>query len=129
MPIDDRGRIVCVTHNDRPMEKQPIFHFLTQAERGPDGGLKVLNSSGMPLHTFVCMTCGYVENYAVVATRELNTKQLYVRCKNENCGREFLSPIQMDEETFRTSELKINQYGCYFCRQTSTYDKEDHFFR
>ncbi len=129
MPIDDKGRIVCITHKDKPMGRQPVFNFLTQAEKRRDGSLNILASSGIPLITFVCKICGYVESYAAMVTKEWNTKQLYVKCKNENCKREFPSPIQMDEESFKTSELKHNRYACFFCRQTNAYDNKDHFFK
>lgn len=57
------------------------------------------------------------------------SKKLYVRCKNEECKREFLSPIQVDESSFKTVELRSNQYQCPFCKQSHMYDKEDHFFK
>ena len=129
MPIDDKGRIVCVTHKDVPMSRQPGYHFLTEAEKTKSSSLNIIPTTGIPLITFACRICGYIENYAAIPNPEWTTKRLYVRCKNEKCKREFLSPVQIDEESFKTTTLERNSFDCYYCRQANTYDKEDHFFK
>lgn len=129
MPFDDKGRIVCITHKDKPMQRQITYTFLTQAEKNRDGGLNILATNGIPLITYICIICGYVENYAAMATKEWSIKSLYVKCKNDKCKREFRSPIQMEEEAFESSQLQDNQYQCYFCKETNTYDKKEHFFK
>lgn len=129
MPFDDKGRIVCITHKDKPMLKQPSYYFLSEVEKTKVGSLNILFTNGIPLITYVCKICGYVENYAAMATKEWNIKRLYVTCKNNKCKREFHCPIQMDEKSFESSQLRNNQYQCYFCNQSNGYDKEDHFFK
>lgn len=129
MPIDDKGRTVCVTHKDEPMLRQPIYFFLTEVEKTRTGGLNILAGNGIPLITFVCRICGYIESYAAAPTEEWETKRLYVKCKNEKCKREFPSAVQMDEASFKTSQLEGNEYQCYFCSQSNTYNKEDYFFK
>lgn len=129
MPIDDKGRVICVTHGDVPMVLQQGYHFLSELEKNKAGGLNLRPTHGMPLTTYVCSICGYVENYAAMATKEWTMKRLYVRCKNGRCRREFFSPVQMDEESFGTATLRQNSYQCSFCKKANTYDKEDHFFK
>ena len=129
MPIDDKGIVVCITHSDVPMLRTPGYNFLTEAEKTKSGSLSIRANTGVPVITFVCKICGYVENYAAMATGEWQTKKLYVRCKNEKCKREFLSPVQMNEQSFEKSVLTQNTYECYYCKQRNTYDKEDHFFK
>lgn len=129
MPIDDKGRIVCSTHRDEQMVRQPSYYFLNEAEKDRAGRLRIIATSGIPLVTFACKICGYIETYAAIAGKEWNVKRLYVKCKNEKCKREFLSPIQMDESSFETTHLENNQYKCYFCNQKNMYDKKEHFFK
>ena len=129
MPVDDKGRIVCVTHKDEAMLRQPSYYFLTQTEKNRSGGLNILASNGMPLIIHVCKICGYVESYAAMAEKDWAMKKLYVKCKNDKCKREFLSPIQMDESSFETGQLKNNQHQCYFCKQSNAYNKEDYLFK
>ena len=129
MPTDEKGRIVCITHRDVPMVRQANYYFLTEVEKTRTGSLNILAGSGIPLTTFVCKICGYMENYAAMATKEWTMKKLYVECKNEKCKREFPSPIQMDEESFKTNTMKSNTYQCYFCKQTNLYNKQDHFLK
>ena len=129
MPIDEKGRIVCVTHMNEPMQRQLSYFFLTEAEKTRSSSLNILASQGIPMVTFVCRICGYIENYAAVASGDWTTKRLYVKCKNEKCKREFLSPTQMDEESFKKAMLERNSYQCYYCKQSNTYDKVDHFFK
>ena len=129
MPIDNKGRIVCVTHKDEPMLRQAGYYFLTEVEKTRSSTLNIRATQGIPLITFVCKICGYIENYAAMAIGDWKIKRLYVKCKNEKCKREFLSPMQMNEESFKTSKLEHNSYVCYYCKQSNMYDKEDHFFK
>lgn len=129
MPTDAKGRVVCATHSDVPMLPQPGYYFLAEVEKTRAGGLNIIATHGIPLNTFVCKICGYTENYAAMATEEWKRERLYVKCKNDKCKREFLSPIQMNEESFKKSTLKQNTYQCYICKQTNLYDKKDHFFK
>jgi len=103
MPIDDKGRIVCVTHKEEALLRAQSYYFLIQTEKNRSGGLNILADWAM--------------------------KKLYVKCKNDKCKREFLSPIQMDESSFETAQLKNNQHQCYFCKQSNAYNKEDYFFK
>jgi hypothetical protein len=52
-------------------------------------------------------------------------EQLMVKCKV--CGKEFLSPIQLDRSSFESSTLGNNTYQCPDGHRAS-YDKGDHFF-
>jgi len=55
--------------------------------------------------------------------------ELYVQCKNENCKREFVSPIQVEKATFPSSALEECEYQCPYCRQSNIYNKNDYFFK
>ena len=50
-----------------------------------------------------------------------------VRCKS--CEREHASEIRMDEESFRGAELQDNTEQCPYCKDMSTHDKIDYFFK
>jgi hypothetical protein len=59
----------------------------------------------------------------------LTDNPLMVRCKNLQCGHVHASMIQMTPESFRTSILRDNSEQCPKCGRTSTYNKDDYFFR
>jgi len=52
---------------------------------------------------------------------------MMVRCKK--CEDEHASMIQMDDSSFRSTDLQDNSEQCPRCRQASTYNKPDYFFR
>jgi len=53
--------------------------------------------------------------------------QLMLRCRN--CGSEFLSLIQMDEESFHSAILSNESEPCPNCTQTFAHNKLDYFFK
>ena len=129
MTVNKQGMPVCITHRDIPMLRQPGYYFLTESEKNKAGGLKIIAGNGIPLITYTCKICGYIENYAAMANEEWGIKRLYVKCKNEKCRREFISPIQMNEGSLKKSTLENDSYQCDYCNQNSKYNKEDHFFK
>jgi hypothetical protein len=52
---------------------------------------------------------------------------LMVRCKS--CEREHASEIRMDEESFSGAELQDNTEQCPYCKDMSTHNKVDYFFK
>lgn len=50
-----------------------------------------------------------------------------VKCKN--CGNEFQSRIQMDEQSFKDAMLENNNESCPSCKQVSAFNKEDYYFK
>lgn len=54
-------------------------------------------------------------------------KILTVRCKS--CEREHASEIQMDEESLMAADLKDSTEQCPHCKDLSTYNKSDYFFK
>ena len=52
--------------------------------------------------------------------------KLQVACKH--CGRQIISPIQMDPKSFESSTLSNNSYQCPSCGKSALYNTEDHFF-
>jgi len=52
---------------------------------------------------------------------------MMVKCKS--CRYEHDSGIQMDDESFKASTLSNNSEQCPRCGKTSTYNKEDYFFK
>lgn len=54
-------------------------------------------------------------------------EKLFVKCKK--CNGEFLSPIQMDKESFKTARVSGNQTKCPHCGQIITIDKENLYFK
>ena len=53
---------------------------------------------------------------------------LYLKCKEKNCGTEFRSGIAMDKKSFETSTLTGNYHTCPK-GHTYQYSKEDYFFK
>ena len=53
---------------------------------------------------------------------------LYLKCKEKNCGVEFRSGIAMDEKSYQTSVLEENLHTCPK-GHTCQYGKKDYFFK
>jgi hypothetical protein len=54
--------------------------------------------------------------------------ELYLKCKEKNCGVEFPSGIVMDRKSFETTILAGNYHTCPK-GHTRQYDKKDYFFK
>jgi hypothetical protein len=58
----------------------------------------------------------------------MDTANLYLKCKEKNCGIEFKSGIVMDKESYRTCVLEGNLHTCPK-GHTCQYSKKDYFFK
>jgi hypothetical protein len=54
--------------------------------------------------------------------------ELYLKCKEKNCGVEFPSGIVMDRKSFETTILAGNYHTCPK-GHTHQYNKKDYFFK
>ena len=56
--------------------------------------------------------------------------QVYVTCKNPECGVEFLAPetAQVPEDQLQSVLLKKNYYLCSKCGKVFPYAKDDHHY-
>jgi hypothetical protein len=62
MPRND-GLVTCINHPNQAMLKNEGFSAITSVKKD---GNKVLfePAKGVPVVTYYCPTCGYIENYA-----------------------------------------------------------------
>lgn len=73
MPIKN-NEIVCITHTNKKMIKSDSYHALINMIKNNDGSVTFLPSSGIPLITYVCPICGYIESYHI----DINIEYEYI---------------------------------------------------
>jgi hypothetical protein len=66
MPIRN-GAVYCVNHPNRQMGRNEGFGAITSVEKTV-GGLAFNPASGIPVVSFFCNECGYIELYAAART-------------------------------------------------------------
>jgi hypothetical protein len=57
------NQLCCVNHPEKPMERIAGFNSLNHLTATPNGPL-FHSQSGIPVKTFHCSICGYLELYA-----------------------------------------------------------------
>lgn len=55
--------VTCINHPHQVMAKNEGFSAITSLKKEGDN-VSFLPSSGIPVVTYFCPTCGYIENYA-----------------------------------------------------------------
>lgn len=66
MPIRINA-VYCVNHPNTPMTRNEGFNALTGLEKN-SSGVAFNPSTGIPIVTFFCDECGYIEMYAATKT-------------------------------------------------------------
>jgi len=67
----NNGVVICINHPDQAMSKNDGFSAITSLKK--DGNkFSFEASSGIPVVTYYCPTCGYIENYAAQFDEEWN---------------------------------------------------------
>jgi hypothetical protein len=67
----NNGAVTCINHPDQAMLRNEGFSAITSLKKDGD---KILfeAGSGVPVVTYYCQTCGYIENYAAHFDEEWN---------------------------------------------------------
>ena len=66
---NNNGIVTCINHPNQAMVKNDGFSAITSLKK-EDENITFEPASGIPVVTYYCPTCGYIENYAAQLTQD-----------------------------------------------------------
>jgi hypothetical protein len=72
MPINNET-VTCINHPNEAMKKNDGFYAFVSFKKDGDK-CAFEHGSGIPVATYYCSTCGYIENYAAQFDEKWNTQ-------------------------------------------------------
>lgn len=109
MPIKN-GTIFCINHPDVTMIRNSGFNAIITVER-TESGFAFIPTSGMPLVSYFCDECGYVESYAAQKTRFWGETEPTVGAVSERLRRfedEVIQALRSPSNPFGQAEVQCN---------------------